>query len=205
MSASRRGLPHRVTGPCCLDVRGGIHGVWVSRARGRSPCSQNENPCTQSRVGLGVSCSRVSISAQECTVLLTSTTAWCSTASMTSSTSGSLSLLGTGSVCRQARQLLARDYGPQHGYVMELCIVLMDCDDFFLRRYDCFDMDVFLVNCDSSRITWFRSTHQKQIIDFFLRTPMPESSSASRWQRRLRWFQSRPTDIIRRSTDRRSV
>ena len=31
-------------------------------------------------------------------------------------------------------------------------------------------MDVFLVNCDSSRITWLRSTHQKQITDFLLKT-----------------------------------
>ena len=37
---------------------------------------------------------------------------------------------------------LRRDYGFRHVgiYVVELCIGLVDCDDFFLRKYGCFGM-----------------------------------------------------------------
>ena len=80
--------------------------------------------------------------------------------------SGLVILLGTGSVFYKSDNFWNIDYGSQHGYVMELCIVLMDCDKFSFRRYDCFGMVVFLMNCDSSRNTWLRSTHQKQLMDF---------------------------------------
>ena len=50
--------------------------------------------------------------------------------------------LGTVSVFYEIDNFLNVDYGPQHDYgprhfviyVVELCIVLVDCDDFFLSK-----------------------------------------------------------------------
>ena len=57
---------------------------------------------------------------------------------------GFVIVLGTVSVFYEIDNFLNGDYGPQHGYVMELCIVLVDCDIFFFRKYGCFGMFAIL-------------------------------------------------------------
>ena len=49
-------------------------------------------------------------------------------------------VLGTVSVFYEIDNFLNVDYGPRHDYVMELCIVLVDCGNFFLRKYGCCGM-----------------------------------------------------------------
>ena len=53
---------------------------------------------------------------------------------------GFVNALGTVSVFYEIDNFLNVDYGPRHDYVVELCIVLVDRDNFFLRKYGCFGM-----------------------------------------------------------------
>ena len=45
------------------------------------------------------------------------------------------------------------DYNLLHDYLMELFIIIFTRDNFWLHRYDCFDMFEFPVNHDSSENT----------------------------------------------------
>ena len=65
---------------------------------------------------------------------------------------GFVNALNTVSVFYEIDNFLNVDYGPQHDYgfrhfviyVVELCIFLVDCGDFFLRKYGCFGMSAGL-------------------------------------------------------------